>query len=411
MKVPVSIVVAFTVGFVFAGCQKNVEETAPSVEVKEAQTAVVAAEAPDAAAQAQAPLTTAPVAEDSSVVVATVGDAVLTQDELSADVDLIISSNADKIPAGQEDAARRACEMRLVQKFLQKSMMVQHAKSLGIEITDAEIREAQEKFIEEIQKRDPSAPKTFDEFVAGEKLPRERIDRDFADEVLIVKTIKQIESKFAAEATPSDAEIDSIVQNQLTMFNEIKTKNEQAESRIAELKAQLDADPSQFAKLARENSDCPSSAKGGDLGEFKRGQMVPEFDKVAFELPVGVVSDPVKTSFGWHLVLVTERIPAVEASGDTPASPEKVRASHILLRVYDDLPDAPPSREEVAENLKMRVLQREMASYMANVIRKTKMTCPKYPEVLPDLDQLPPENPDSAAAAELPPAAVEQLPE
>ncbi|KAE8961722.1 hypothetical protein PR003_g30243 [Phytophthora rubi] len=61
-----------------------------------------------------------------------------------------------------------------------------------------------------------------------------------------------------------------------------------------------------FARLAKERSKCPSSRKGGDLGSFGRGQMVPEFDKVAFEKPVGDVHK-VKTQFGWHLVLITDR--------------------------------------------------------------------------------------------------------
>ncbi|KAL4086067.1 hypothetical protein PRIC1_014689 [Phytophthora ramorum] len=65
----------------------------------------------------------------------------------------------------------------------------------------------------------------------------------------------------------------------------------------------LEAD---FARLAKERSKCPSSRKGGDLGSFGRGQMVPEFDKVAFESPVGEVHK-VQTQFGWHLVLITDR--------------------------------------------------------------------------------------------------------
>lgn len=61
-----------------------------------------------------------------------------------------------------------------------------------------------------------------------------------------------------------------------------------------------------FADAARESSKCPSGARGGDLGYFTRGKMVPEFEKAAFELPVGEISAPVKTQFGWHLLLVTE---------------------------------------------------------------------------------------------------------
>lgn len=62
-----------------------------------------------------------------------------------------------------------------------------------------------------------------------------------------------------------------------------------------------------FAALAKKHSTCPSGQRGGDLGSFSRGQMVPEFDKVCFQEEVGVVHGPVKTQFGFHLVEVTRR--------------------------------------------------------------------------------------------------------
>lgn len=63
----------------------------------------------------------------------------------------------------------------------------------------------------------------------------------------------------------------------------------------------------EFADLAREHSSCPSGQRGGDLGEFGPGQMVPEFDEVVFSADVGTVQGPVKTQFGYHLLEVTSR--------------------------------------------------------------------------------------------------------
>lgn len=62
-----------------------------------------------------------------------------------------------------------------------------------------------------------------------------------------------------------------------------------------------------FQDAAAEYSKCPSGANGGDLGFFGKGQMVPEFEQAAFTLPVGEVSEPVQTQFGWHLIIVTEK--------------------------------------------------------------------------------------------------------
>ena len=62
-----------------------------------------------------------------------------------------------------------------------------------------------------------------------------------------------------------------------------------------------------FETYAQLYSKCPSGKNGGDLGYFKRGQMVPQFEVVAFNLPVGEISKPVWTQFGWHLIKVTDR--------------------------------------------------------------------------------------------------------
>jgi len=61
-----------------------------------------------------------------------------------------------------------------------------------------------------------------------------------------------------------------------------------------------------FAALAKKRSEGSSSSDGGDLGFFKRGTMVPEFEKVAFSLKTGEVSEPVRTQFGWHVLKLEE---------------------------------------------------------------------------------------------------------
>ncbi|MBM3496658.1 MAG: hypothetical protein FJX72_20415 [Armatimonadetes bacterium] len=83
------------------------------------------------------------------------------------------------------------------------------------------------------------------------------------------------------------------------------------EKAFADAKAKIDAIAQEiankaktFEKAAQDSSDDPSKFREGSLGAFVRGQMVPEFEAVAFSLPVGVVSQPVRTQFGWHLIRI-----------------------------------------------------------------------------------------------------------
>lgn len=76
---------------------------------------------------------------------------------------------------------------------------------------------------------------------------------------------------------------------------------EEAQTQIADLKQQVE-NGADFAELAKQHSDCPSGREGGDLGQFPKGAMVPEFEQAAFSLEPGQTSDVVETSFGYHLI-------------------------------------------------------------------------------------------------------------
>ncbi len=75
-----------------------------------------------------------------------------------------------------------------------------------------------------------------------------------------------------------------------------------SEEKANEILAALNAGETTFEDAAAAHSSCPSSAEGGCLGDFGRGQMVPEFDSACFEMEVGEVRGPVKTQFGYHII-------------------------------------------------------------------------------------------------------------
>ena len=79
-----------------------------------------------------------------------------------------------------------------------------------------------------------------------------------------------------------------------------------SEEDAKKIKARIDKGED-FGTVAKEVSKCPSAPRGGDLGYFGKGKMVPEFEKAAFALKNGEVSAPVKTQFGWHIIKVTDR--------------------------------------------------------------------------------------------------------
>ncbi len=78
-----------------------------------------------------------------------------------------------------------------------------------------------------------------------------------------------------------------------------KSEAMQVKQKISKLK--------EFQKMARKKSTCPSSQKGGDLGWFRKGMMVKEFDDAVWNIPLSTTSEPIKSQFGYHLIWVHER--------------------------------------------------------------------------------------------------------
>jgi len=99
-----------------------------------------------------------------------------------------------------------------------------------------------------------------------------------------------------------------------------------------------------FAEVAQQYSIGPSARKGGDIGYVRRAQVVPEFAEVAFNLNDGEISDPVKTQFGWHVILVIER--RVSEPPEFAQVEQKLRAE-ITERLVADAAKEERSRAEI----------------------------------------------------------------
>jgi peptidyl-prolyl cis-trans isomerase D len=114
-----------------------------------------------------------------------------------------------------------------------------------------------------------------------------------------------------------------------------------------------------FAEMASTYSEDPMTAeKGGDLGFFGRGDMVGEFEDAAFSLDVGEISEPVRTEFGYHLIRLEER--------KTEKGEEKIRASHILMRVepgYETIDSLSTLIRELSEEIKNKGFEKAAEAY------------------------------------------------
>jgi peptidyl-prolyl cis-trans isomerase C len=133
---------------------------------------------------------------------------------------------------------------------------------------------------------------------------------------------------------------------------------EEALAKATEIRKKLVAGED-FAKLAKEESDDSGSGQnGGDLGTFKRGQMVPAFDQAAFSLPEGQLSEPIKTQFGYHIIKVEKRttktFDQMKPDIEKKLKPEAANKAVEEIRkqatvVFDDAYFGPEQKPEVKQ--------------------------------------------------------------
>jgi parvulin-like peptidyl-prolyl isomerase len=144
-----------------------------------------------------------------------------------------------------------------------------------------------------------------------------------------------------------------------------------------------------FAKLAQEFSTDGSKDKGGDLGWFGHGDMVPEFEQAAYALKPGEISDVVQSKFGFHIIKLEEKKTETK-DGKTE---EKVHARHILISDAAANPFAPP--QSPRDRAKAEVEQEKAKKVLDEIVARSHVKVPdtysvKPPEQQQPMQQLPP---------------------
>ena len=216
--------------------------------------------------------------------------------------------------------------------LVQREEFEKEAEELGIQVTEKDVDKEVQEFIKSRYQGDQKAAEkaldeqgfTFEAFVETMRtsvLAQKLFDAVTEDvKVEEGEILSYYQQNLQAQyQTPESRDVRHIL---------ISEKKEGEEVDFPKSKAEADRiyaalrDGGDFAALAKENSDDPGSKDGGGKLTISRGQTVPEFDKTAFDLKEGTISQPVKTTYGYHII---EALSPVRDAKTTPLA--KVRAS------------------------------------------------------------------------------------
>ena len=203
----------------------------------------------------------------------------------------------------------------------------------GVNVTEAEVADAYQRDHEQAAARYVTLiPSLFSDqvTVTEEELKAHyeaHLDRYQNPEQRQIKYVEIPPSRFPYKGDIAPELVQDYYDNHAAEFTQpeqvqarhilLKVPSNVSEDREAEIRARAEAllqqlrDGADFAELAKEHSEDEATAeKGGDLGAFPRGQMVAPFDKAVFELEVGALSEPVRTTFGFHIIRVDDKLEA-----------------------------------------------------------------------------------------------------
>lgn len=132
-----------------------------------------------------------------------------------------------------------------------------------------------------------------EKFVAATELKEEKVKQYYDDNPAFFMQPERVRARHILVQAPENSDDE---------------RKEEALKKIKEVQEKLKAG-GDFAELAKEYSEGPTNVRGGDLGYFRRGQMVEPFEKAAFAMEPGQISDIVKTKFGYHIIKLEDKQP------------------------------------------------------------------------------------------------------
>jgi len=217
------------------------------------------------------------------------------------------------------EADKASFRKMVLDNLIDRRILVQKATELKLTVGDDVVT----KKLDEVRAQFPS-PEQFQKALAERKMDEPELRRMFKEQLDIEALLQK---EVVGAITVADADVKAFYDRDPKIFTVperarashvlLKYEGAAGTPEEAKIKAQLEVIRQQvetgklsFADAAKQYSDCPSKAQGGDLGVFTRGQMVPEFDQLAFSQKIGLLSPVFKTRFGFHFLVVTERKPA-----------------------------------------------------------------------------------------------------
>jgi peptidyl-prolyl cis-trans isomerase C len=215
---------------------------------------------------------------------------------------------------------QKKIENLTLDRLIDFELLYQAAQNEKITVDENAIQEKMTAF----QKQFPSDTE-FKDFMTTNHLTEDIMQIQLRRKMAIEGLQKKLYDKFSVEAKVTDEDMhkfydankDSIKQPEKVRASHIlvavapdadEATKKAAMEKVKGIQQKL-KEGGDFAQLAKESSDCPSKANGGDLDFFVRQQMVKPFSDVAFSTPVGKTSDIVTTEFGYHLIKVTDKQP------------------------------------------------------------------------------------------------------